>query len=1455
MRRRIVGFPWLQEEHLPYTVKHQIQGGQKLRREKREFHPDRDFQLRGVINRGVVSIAGFNCAEAVNFATADWLPHGSFAVDRYRFYHKEAVLSHDELLCVVAKNKCSSKTLEWLRLELTRVISTERCERERLWQHGTIKSSRMTPRARPQHIGDEEDQECIICRYYLHLSAVVCSCRPEKAVCLQHARQLCECSADKQQLLYRYSIAELEDLLKLENEVLEDCKSEDVSSDCRNHRPRIYEEQCGVRPLNTDAMKKVKGRSVRFTELAESWLSQARVETRTSPLLSVVNDLLGQAEQFLWAGHEMDLVRCMTKVLETSSVWGNDIANCYHAIEDQACGSNGQRSKVSLSWVQELVAVDPLPCMESCLPMLKVKVQEACDLQQQILSSLSASPPSEVRALQLLQKMAASSPFTYPEMQQLNEVLISAQFWSERLQKILSTGNIHSNCGGTSNVADIYQLRHLQSEGAQMPVIVPEKKLLDVVIKKVEVWQHHANQLLDSTAPLQEVEEAVKEAEDLPIYVAEAELLKKRIAEAESWIKRAASATDDSHTHSDYAASTRILKDLLLESRSLKVEVDEVTSLEKEIDRLSWMEKASKALNIKASTSYLVELTEESAKLNLEGELFSKVCKAAEDGLAWEAKAKSVLEFGACYEEFTELISSSAKINVKLSGWDDVKGAIHQSDLWLERANPFLRMHRNRNVLASTLNLQLSTLQELVIEAEFLPVLLGEAGLLRTSLIEAEAWCHKAAELEASMWSMLLCVHDTKHKQMSSENILVLDGENDITLKIQQQLSRLEELFSEGLSFGLEMPQLLKLKSLASTSRWTIKALRALSMSATMQEMESLVAEGKHLVVDLNICTMLETAIARAQDWLGKSVPILANFFSGTRVSKHLLEELLTESQAIPISLYSEVSQIKGILEAHWGWVRQVQNASDLNSTPLSSSDLFLLLEKGEADLVESEDTNFLRLKIEEACAWLKKCRQAIVSSSVDSRLSLKQLLLMLQSSLERTLELLEKVDCDRFKGIKQPACICQTPPTGPNSCLLCCDSCKDWYHPSCLGLTQFQPRTQKHFMCPFCSAVSTGVFSVKEHGLETYFSQRPAIFLLLELLDDSKEIHFRLEEKELLEKIIVSVHLWQTQVRKIVAPGLPQYSKSTVADISFLLAALKGVGRIEVEEEEKARVKLEIAVNAWHIRTKKMLDAPGKPQLRAICRALKEALSVQVPCEDKVLQDIKQRELYASRWVAHAKEVINDHGEMPVDEVQMLIAKGEELPVALTKELAALRERSVLYCVCQKPYDGDRAMIACDRCGEWYHFTCIDLPEPDSSDEDCEDAIQEELTPSGEFFCPNCRKSQRTEHLRLIDDIASERETPHSVVCTTQKHGDLPRLSSVRGKRTNRSMNKGEAMLRQEWSSELLSSGSLHWDLNTSVEGQDQSESCVNANGRPCRRTAGRHSRFESFVMLMRSR
>lgn len=47
-----------------------------------------------------------------------------------------------------------------------------------------------------------------------------------------------------------------------------------------------------------------------------------------------------------------------------------------------------------------------------------------------------------------------------------------------------------------------------------------------------------------------------------------------------------------------------------------------------------------------------------------------------------------------------------------------------------------------------------------------------------------------------------------------------------------------------------------------------------------------------------------------------------------------------------------------------------------------------------------------------------------------------------------------------------------------------CADACLHWarrYHPTCLGLLPFQTRVQKQYICPYCSALSSGVSSL--HG------------------------------------------------------------------------------------------------------------------------------------------------------------------------------------------------------------------------------------------------------------------------------------------------------------------------------------------------------------------------------------
>ncbi|KXN89985.1 Set1 complex component spp1 [Leucoagaricus sp. SymC.cos] len=58
------------------------------------------------------------------------------------------------------------------------------------------------------------------------------------------------------------------------------------------------------------------------------------------------------------------------------------------------------------------------------------------------------------------------------------------------------------------------------------------------------------------------------------------------------------------------------------------------------------------------------------------------------------------------------------------------------------------------------------------------------------------------------------------------------------------------------------------------------------------------------------------------------------------------------------------------------------------------------------------------------------------------------------------------------------------------------------------------------------------------------------------------------------------------------------------------------------------------------------------------------------------------------------------------------------------------------LYCVCKTKYDEDRFMIACDRCDEWYHTTCVNMPD-----------MEVELV--DQFFCPPCIEQNPSLNLK----------------------------------------------------------------------------------------------------------
>ncbi|KAL4576645.1 hypothetical protein LXL04_012742 [Taraxacum kok-saghyz] len=167
---------------------------------------------------------GFNCAEAVNVAPVDWLPHGHNAIELYREQARKTSISHDKLLLGAARDavkahwelnllrKNTPENIRWkdvcgkdgiLSQTLKARVEIERVRRDFLCN--TSQALKMEA-----NFDATNERECSICYFDLHLSAAGChNCSPEKYSCLNHAKQFCSCAWGSKFFLLRYDIKDL----------------------------------------------------------------------------------------------------------------------------------------------------------------------------------------------------------------------------------------------------------------------------------------------------------------------------------------------------------------------------------------------------------------------------------------------------------------------------------------------------------------------------------------------------------------------------------------------------------------------------------------------------------------------------------------------------------------------------------------------------------------------------------------------------------------------------------------------------------------------------------------------------------------------------------------------------------------------------------------------------------------------------------------------------------------------------------------------------------------------------------------------------------------------------------------------------------------------------------------------------------------------------------------------
>lgn len=153
---------------------------------------------------------GYNFAEAVNFAPADWMKIGRECINHYSTLRRYCVFSHDELVCKMAldPDKLNLGIATACYLDMAEMVDSEKKLRKSLLEWGVTKAEREAFELVP-----DDERQCDVCKTTCFLSAVKCGC-VKTLVCLRHYTELCKCSPDKHILKYRYTLDELPLMLR-----------------------------------------------------------------------------------------------------------------------------------------------------------------------------------------------------------------------------------------------------------------------------------------------------------------------------------------------------------------------------------------------------------------------------------------------------------------------------------------------------------------------------------------------------------------------------------------------------------------------------------------------------------------------------------------------------------------------------------------------------------------------------------------------------------------------------------------------------------------------------------------------------------------------------------------------------------------------------------------------------------------------------------------------------------------------------------------------------------------------------------------------------------------------------------------------------------------------------------------------------------------------------------------
>ncbi|KAG8296501.1 Lysine-specific demethylase 5A [Homalodisca vitripennis] len=493
---------------------------------------------------------GYNFAEAVNFAPADWMKMGRECINHYSTLHRFCVFSHDELVCKMAVQpenldlRIAASTYH----DMLVMVDTEKKLRKTLLDAGVVKAEREAFELLP-----DDERQCEHCKTTCFLSAVTCTCSPNMLVCPKHLANLCQCTNNKNKTMrYRYTLDELPVMIqKLK------LKAESFDKWVASVKNALDENVPTT--LDLDDLKGL---------LAEA----EEKKFPDSELLQGLSLAIQEAEKCASVAQQLDNSRMRTRT---------------RLAHDNRCKLTVEELTLFHEQIQELA------CKIKEEELIRSLLEKVLEFQEEANKLLSRDIV-ESKVLESVIETGFFLNIDLVELPSLKEKLEQMK-WLEEV-KLIREDNEQMT---------IEAIREL-IESAELIIPFPElehnMKELQELLVKMEQWEIKAQRCLE-IKEMQEIktwEDLLEEANGINAHLPSKAAIKEILKKAKDWISKAESAI----TVEGHFPYMEVVEDLVNRGQQQLVRTEQLPKLEEMLNSaVVWRERASRVF-LRKNTPY-----------------------------------------------------------------------------------------------------------------------------------------------------------------------------------------------------------------------------------------------------------------------------------------------------------------------------------------------------------------------------------------------------------------------------------------------------------------------------------------------------------------------------------------------------------------------------------------------------------------------------------------------------------------------------------------------------------------------------------------------------------------------------------------------------------------------------------------------------------------------------------